>query len=663
MSPGSFVAGAIILVFGLLPIANWIPGGYEAGWYLERMELWVWGGGVVVGVGVLAALAVRRYPGLWLEGGWGRLALGWRERGWNADLVVAAGAFSVYAASAWLVFSAKPLLIDEVISLFQARVFASGHTSLPVPAIPELTSAMHLVDTGSQLYGQFPPGGPAFLAIGSLIGAEWVIGPLAGALSVLIFARLLRLTETSSGTALAALLLFAFSPFVVFMSGTMMNHVTALTWMLAAALALALATRDPEPRLKPSFFVGIALGAVATIRPLDAVTIAIPSAVWLLIRLRLGRAHLYPLLASGAGLILSISPMLIVNAAWTGNPFRFGYEELWGSRVGLGFGPSPWGDPHTPIRGMELVNLYFLRLQTHFLETPLPALLAASLALVLWKRLSSFDRWLLACSGLLVAAYFAYWHDGYYLGPRFMYPLAPALACWTARLPSALREKRVPDAVIRGVIVTGLACCCIAVTQLIPIRARQYRLGMLTMRQSPVDLARSLEIENATILVRETWGSQMIARMWALGVTRPRAEAIYRTTDACQLETAITAVENSQGGGAEFEEMLLPSRSTISNLRALTATPDTTLRALPGSVYSSRCMRRIIEDQAGSTLWAPLLLAQDDNTWIRDLHQRSSRAIRPDRPVWLLTQDVGPGGPLSFRAVDADSMRLEWELD
>ena len=42
------LAALILVVFGLLPIANWIAGGHDAPWYRERLTLWSIGGAVVV---------------------------------------------------------------------------------------------------------------------------------------------------------------------------------------------------------------------------------------------------------------------------------------------------------------------------------------------------------------------------------------------------------------------------------------------------------------------------------------------------------------------------------------------------------------------------------------------------------------------------------------
>ena len=81
-----------------------------------------------------------------------------------------------------------------------------------------------------------------------------------------------------------------------------------------------------------------------------------------------------PLVASGIGVAIPVGLMLWFNARTTGAPLLFGYEALWGKGHELGFHAAPWGIAHTPARGIELVSLYFLRLQTYLFETPVPSL-------------------------------------------------------------------------------------------------------------------------------------------------------------------------------------------------------------------------------------------------------------------------------------------------
>lgn len=656
-------AAIFLAIFGLLPIANWIAGGHQAPWYGDRLTLWISGTAIVGGLVVIIRIALKRYPQLWPAGRWDQVAAFWERNGRRADLTIAAVALGCYALISQLVLSAKPLLIDEIVQLFQARILASGHLWLPAATHPEFTGAMHIIDMSGKVYGQFPIGGPAMLMLGVLVGAAWLVGPVFAAAGVFCFGRLLRLVEVNRGTALAAVLLYAFAPFVAIMSGSMMNHVTTLAWLIAAALALAHTVGDQRPKLLLGFLVGLCLGIAATIRPIDAVAFALPTAGWLLIRTWQDRRQVAPLLLSGLGVALPIAGLLLVNAAWTGHPLRFGYIELWGHTHALGFHEAPWGFAHTPTRGLELINLYLLELQRYLFETPVPALLFATGALALIPRLKAFDRWVLCGSGLLLLGYFAYWHNGFYLGPRFLLPLAPWLALWTARFPEMLRLRGLAMSTQRAILAGGVLALLIGAVQLLPIRLTQYHNGMLSMRLDPVAAARSEGIHDAVILARETWGAQLIARMWGLGVSRTDAERIYRTTDACTLDSLLGHAEATREPAPQLLTDLAPFRADSSKLVKSGLSPDTTLRAIPGATWGTRCVRRILEDRSGSTVFAPLLLAHGDgNIWIRDLHGLDSLLLDSlqHRQWWLLVQAPQPGSPLRFERIDRDSMQQEW---
>ncbi len=660
------VAALILLVFGLLPIANWIPGGHDAPWYGERLAGWLSGGGIVLGVGIIAAITLRRNPGLWRSGVWAGVAARWRTGNRRADAGIALAVFAVCAVVARLVFSGRPLLIDEIISLYQARIFAAGRLWLPAPAFTEFTSAMHLLDWNGKVYGQFPAGGPAMLAIGTLLHAEWLVGPAATAIGAYLFARLLRHLDLRDGTALAALLLYAFAPFTVFLGGSMMNHVTATTWLLGAALGLVIATSDARAGPRAALAMGFAFGVAATIRPTDAAAFAIPAAIWLIWRARGGSAHVRALLLSGAGVAIPIALLLWVNLHQTGSPFRFGYIEMWGKSHEIGFHAAPWGEAHTPARGIELINLYLLRLQDYFFESAGPSLVFATLALGLTIRRRAFDRWALAGSGLLLVAYFAYWHDGFYLGPRFMLPLAPWLALWTARLPAVLEERHVAPAIVRATVVAGVTALLLGAVVAVPLRARQYTNGMLSMRFDVDRLAAANGVHDAVVLVRESWGGQLMARLWGLGVSRTDAEHLYRTNDACRLELTISATERDGGGSDELQRRLAPFHADSARVRADRTLPDTTVRFAPDGPRAELCQRRLIEDRSGFTLYPPLLLARGaNNIFLRDLHARDSLVLvrYPQRSIWLLMKDPAVGSPLRFERVSPDSMLREWQRD
>lgn len=657
------VWAALLAVLGFTPFVNWIPGGHEAPWYGTSSSEWLSGAAISIGSAVVLFLVMRRMG--WFPTGWSRLADGAARRPMFTACVLAAVALALYSVVALKVLSARPLLIDEIVQVMQARILAEGRVAQVADAYPEFFSALHVVDVNGRVFSQFPPGGPLMLLPGVLAGVPWMSGPVFGMIAVVAFWFLVRATDPAS-TALGATALLAVAPFMAFMAGSHMNHVPALAWLCLALLGLHVVTAAEQPRAFAAFFTGVCLGMMVSIRPVDGAAFALPAGIWLLVRTARQPSFLPALLASGIGIVLPVAGVLAYNAATTGDALLFGYELLWGASHNLGFHRAPWGVTHTPSRGLELVNLYFLRLQTYLFETPLPSLVPATAALSLVRRLTSFDRYLLVSAGLLVAGYFAYWHDGFFLGPRFFYLLLPVLVLWTARLPGVVRDRFPASGADRMVLLTYAASAVVAAFISLPVRVTQYANGLLSMRHDYVAPAVDAGITGALILVRESWGAQVIARLHALDVSRSDAEGLYRSIDLCILDQAVTRLESSGVRGDSAVQRLLPLTADSARLVTRTLSPDVTEKVLPGAAYTPLCQRRIFEDRAGYSFLAPLL-ARDwgSNIYARDLHARDTLLLQryPDRAVYLLravSSDVG--APLFLERVRLDSARAEWAL-
>jgi hypothetical protein len=658
-----FIA-AFVATFGVLPIANWIPGGHDAPWYASVASGWVSGTAIALGIGLVFAILSRRTNLLWRDRALDRIVAAWERHPILAPTIIAAAGLVAYVTVARVTFSGRPLFVDELVQIYQARMYADGALSLPAFPHPEFFSSIHVVDTHGRVYSQFPAGGPAMLAIGVLLGAPWIVGPLFGAIGVLAFAAYVRRTEARPGTALAATLILALAPFAVFMSGSHMNHVTALAWVLIAIAALARVMTSDTVRPWSAALSGLGFGIAATIRPVDALAFAAPAGLWYLVR-ALREPHRWgDALPAGVGVALPMIALMWVNSRTTGAPLLFGYEVLWGKAHALGFHTAPWGVSHTPARGVELVSLYFLRLQTYFLETPIPSLIPAIVALALARRLDRFDRYLLVSSGLLIGLYFAYWHDGFYLGPRFVYLLLPPLAVWTARALPSIRERIGAEAVYRTSVYAALCSLLIAAVMLVPLRAHQYANGLLTMRWDANRAAAEAGVHDALVLVRESWGAQLVARLWALGVSRPETERLYRNVDACILDHAIEQLERGTARDAAATAMLLPLLRDSARVVRSPASADTTERYLPGLGYSPRCIARVNEDRAGFTLFTPLLLAHGgNNVYARDLHGRDTLLLRafPNRPLYLVRPPTSrEGATPRFYPLSRDSLERAW---
>jgi hypothetical protein len=162
------------------------------------------------------------------------------------------------------------------------------------------------------------------------------------------------------------------------------------------------------------------------------------------------------------------------------------------------------------------------------------------------------------------------------------------------------------------------------------------------------------------VFVRESWGAQMVARLWALGVTRSETELLYNHVDACRLELGITRAEERGLTGATAFAALQPLLADSARTIISPYSPDPSERALPDTPYTPGCVAMVQQDNAGFTLFLPLLLAHGgDNIYARDLGARDTLLMNryPDRPVYLLRPATSKMGDLPrFYPVRRDSL-------
>lgn len=655
-----------------MPIARWIPGGYQTPFYGSLAMEWLSGTAVVVGIAAVLAILSRHTRELWIEDAVLRIAKQMTRPRWAFVGGAALVAFGAYALTSVLLFKGRPIFLDEISQLLQARAYARGSLTTPTGPFAEFVSILHTVYAEGRAYSQFPAGGPAMLAIGTLLGAPWLVNPLCGAIAVGAFAWFVLATEQQRSVAVGAVVLFALAPFMLFMSASHMNHVPTLMW-LTVAMAALVATLREGVRPGAAFLCGFSLGAAAAIRPVDGLAFALPAGLWLAWRavretargdeIR-RRAAWIELLCASAGVVLPMLAIMWVNSRTTGAPLLFGYEVIWGKLHALGFHEAPWGPPHTPGRGFEQLNLYFLRLQSYLFDAPVPALLAVVVALVLTRRVSSMDRYLAASGLLLVGLYWSYWHYGFLLGPRFMFPLIPALALWTARLPALVRERWRGSLWHRGVAYGYLVTVIITFAYTVPIRWREYETGF-TIERLPVQaLERAYRVSNALVLVREPWSSQLVARLWALGVPHRETERLTHEVDACRLEEAVLVLEREGTRGPNAVAALMPLLRDRAQVKLATLPSGAFWPVQPSVGYSPQCRERVQESSAGLVPLAPLLLSGGPtNIYVRDLHARDSLLLKqyPNRPIFVVRRDSSAAGvTLRYHRAARDSLIGSW---
>ncbi len=353
--------------------------------------------------------------------------------------LICLAAFGAGITIATCAFERLPHLEDEVAYLFQAKTLALGRLTVPSPQHADAFWIPFVLDYRGQRFGKYSPGWPAFLALGELIAAPWLVNPALAALALYLVYRLGRaLYDARTGLLAAALGLT--SPLLLVLSGSYLSHLASLVLLLAFTLGFVrVAWSDwpdkpgfsEKPGLsgqssKPGFLLdwpdlpdrahlwnaagsGVALGLAFLVRPLTAVGYGAPFALfalWQLIRRR-SRWRPYPAMAVAAAAMAALLPAY--QWAVTGDPWLNPYV-LWWPYDRIGFGPGVGWMPggHSPHYAWLNLRQDLATAATDVLGWPglswVPIALALALPPRTWR-----ERLLLAPFVTLAVAYLFYW--------------------------------------------------------------------------------------------------------------------------------------------------------------------------------------------------------------------------------------------------------------
>ncbi len=631
--------GAILLVFPLLPIPEWVQAPDRGPQWTNHLSLWA------IGLTVVALTAL----------GVGRLTHGTRFRPVRLPhvghgpivLSLAVALFVVSGLAMQSAFSGTPHLTDEVAQLFQARVFASGRLAAPSPALPEFFLVAQTTLTEAGWVSQYPPAQSALLAVGMLFSAEWLVNPLLGGLGVVLVYVLARGLYGPT-TALAGAVLWAASAWVLFMSATFMNHVSTVTFALAA-WALVLGVHKPKGWHYAA--AGCLVAAAFLARPLDAVATMIPLGVWLGVHRRFSA-----LVWIAVGAVPLAGVWAYLNWRLYGSPLAMGYAVLYGRDVGLGFGMDAWGRPFTPFTALSNAAVAVRRLHIYLFEWPIPALLPLGLWALLARQRSTSD--LAVATGILAAPvlYFFYWHSGFYPGPRFYYLAAPFLIIGTAQAGChawANVRRRIRwgirwDAAL--VTATVLVLVWSAVS-LVPSRWSAYQGQLATLSQNPLDELHQRGVSRALVLVPESWSSRVATKLWALGARPGIVERAFARVDGCELDRLTRRRPAEPAEVTQALERLI--RNSDPPAPRVPDWPDPALRLDPAKTQDAGCRLEMRRDLKGFTLYGHLAwrnpIGLDDGiVFARDRYDENDKLF--DRyagwPVWRYAPPPEqPGAP------------------
>ena len=330
--------------------------------------------------------------------------------------------------TAIVVLERIPHVQDEVVYIWQAQVFRSGH--LYLRSYPEGLRRFfdhEFIINNGKWYGTFCPGQSVFLAIGLLVGAPWLINPLFGSFSVVLLFYL-GYRVYSMRTALLVSLLFAVSPFYIVMSASYMGHTPSLFFTLLAFVGMTEILMSMPRAVRKSWYmlVGFSLGVVFLIRPYNVLPSLVILAIVMLRRfLSLPKTSLATLLREIAAFSLPFALLAFLNLSYnrivTDHWLVFPYT-VYAPSVSIGFGMrgSEWGAPFTPADAIRNLSKNYRALKSHLLLWPsFYAVLIGALAFLGKRRLMSLLYLFFLI--LQITAYFFYFHPGTYMGPRYWF--------------------------------------------------------------------------------------------------------------------------------------------------------------------------------------------------------------------------------------------------
>jgi hypothetical protein len=516
-------------------------------------------------------------------------------------------------AVALLVFKGAASTTDELAQLWHARILLSGHLSLPADPNSEFFSLDTVVNS-PRWYSHFPVGGPFFVMLGASIGLPWLANTLCAG-GVVVGTYVLGRRCYGELIARVSALLLCASPMFILMAGTWMNHVPTALFLMIALVGVTqwdgAATR--KDGMLAAAMIGASVGFAATIRPLDAVAAAVTIGAYQLLSTRNVWKRLPEIGVEIVAGLAAVAPLLWANARTTGNPFLFGYEVAWGAGHRIGFHADPYGNIHTPLRALELATRYVSELNVHLAAWPIPAVLLLIVGFALFRRPNRWDVFLALFCLAQICAYGAYWGEGEFLGPRFLYSALPIVVLLLTRVCLTVASERSPRT---GAVAIGVAPFLVLVAWGVPTLrynalalAREASHVRQTLKTDVVGTVRRANIKNALVFFREPFGARLSRRLWGLGFQQSETVQLLASRDGCSLLAAVTNAELADTNSLASKRKLVLARADVFEPQAdALQSADGTVLISSRAKMTAACTHELEDDtRLGGAPFGPAL--------------------------------------------------------
>ncbi len=350
-----------------------------------------------------------------------------------------AGAALLSAVVQFSIFDDLPHVSDATSHVFQARIFAGGHLTAPLPPCYDAFYQHNVVMSSVGMWHtKYFPGQALWLAPGFALRFGGLMMPLGWAIATWAFITILvRLHDES--IALLAGSLFALSPMGLLLAGSYMSHTTFLMFALLAGERLLAGIKNVTRPALSWGMAGLYGGFALLTRPQDMVIFLGPGLLLLALR---PPQLLHLLRRSLPWLLLGAAPVLVCLLLWNhtlyGDWFSGGYNFNTNHsltpiiRDSIGFTAI-----HTPKRALLFTLQTLWRFNQAALGWPL-SFLFIPFALLADRK--SWGTAALTSIALVIALYALFPYQGFEYEARYYTPALPFIAYLSARGIYTLRS-------------------------------------------------------------------------------------------------------------------------------------------------------------------------------------------------------------------------------
>ncbi len=405
-------------------------------------------------------------------------------------------------------FHHLPVLPEEVVHLFQAKIFSTGHMYASAPPLPDFFEFGDFL-AAEKWFSPAPPGFALLLTPGMMVNSPWIISPIfASGCVVLLYFCAKRIY--SEKIARCSIVLMLVSPFVLLLSSLHLSHVPA-TFFLLLSLFFFLRALDGA-RATDFLFCGLAAGAAVAITPVLGLAATAPFAVysfWLLVKKRLAMPSFIALLF---GAILPQAIFLSYGLVTSGHLPSPEYIFMSASGLYLGRFWAVLGEPSRSLATALLQSVVNLNNRVHYLSVfllgwPLPALAFAAIPFAVASR-NKWDYLLLGSFLTVSAATMFVPQDDFLMGPRTYYIIVPFLFILIARglqaapeLWNILTQRNLSHQFL--FLLVGV-CMVYSFAFSFPPQLRFYSVSRIVFQQIPSPIhekVASARIHNAVVFI------------------------------------------------------------------------------------------------------------------------------------------------------------------